>query len=184
MGGRRGLSTIGRVPVPPYDPRSPQRVPRWLAGPLTRFGRSRAGRWVGIHLLSRVDPWLLRVTRGRLGLFPLRPTLLLTVPGRRTGEPRSVPLLYFTVGAEVVVIASSFGRPHHPAWYHNVRAHPEVTLTVAGRSHRYLAREVTGEERDELYALARELYAGYGDYELLAGEAGRAIPVLALRPRG
>jgi deazaflavin-dependent oxidoreductase (nitroreductase family) len=145
------------------------------------FVRSPAGRWFGINVSSRVDPWLLRASRGRISTFAMAPVVALTVPGRRSGEPRTTPLLYFTHGDEVVLIASSFGREQHPAWYHNVMAHPEVTLTAKGRTGRYVAREVQGEERDRLYALAEQLYAGYADYVVRAAQAGRTIPVVALR---
>lgn len=146
------------------------------------FGRTPAGRWFGINVSARVDPLLLRVSRGRVSTFQMAPIVTLTVPGRKSGEPRESPLLYFTHSDEVILIASSFGREKHPAWYHNVKAHPEVTLTARGHTGRYIAREVTGEERDRLYALANQLYAGYADYEVRAGAVGRKIPVLALRP--
>lgn len=147
----------------------------------TRFGRSRAGRWFGITIASRIDPVLLRASGGRVSSFAMAPVVNLTVPGRRSGEPRSTALLYFTEGDEVVVIASSFGREKHPAWYHNVMAHPEVTLSAKGVQARYVAREASGPERDRLYALATQLYPGYADYEVSAAAAGRTIPVVVLR---
>lgn len=149
---------------------------------MARFARSPVGRWVGIHLSSRIDPFLLRISGGRVSTFAGAPVVNLTVPGRRSGEPRSSALLYFTQGDEVVLIASSFGREKHPAWYHNVMAHPEVALEARGRHGRYVAREVAGEERDRLYGLATLIYPGYADYEVRAAEAGRRIPVLVLEP--
>jgi deazaflavin-dependent oxidoreductase (nitroreductase family) len=146
------------------------------------FVRSPAGRWFGINVSARIDPFLLKVTGGRLSSFQMAPIVNLTVPGRRSGEPRSSALLYFTHGDDVVLIASSFGREKHPAWYHNVMAHPEVTLTARGRTGTYVAREAAGEERDRLYALANGLYPGYADYEVRAGAVGRKIPVLVLSP--
>jgi len=145
-----------------------------------RFARSRVGRRLAIDVSSRLDPVLLRLSGGRLSTFPMAKTVLLTVPGRRSGVPRTCPLLYFTQGDEVVLIASSFGRAKHPAWYHNVTANPEVELLSRGRGGRYVARQTEGEERARLYALAQELYSGYGPYQDRAGD--REIPVLALRP--
>lgn len=147
-----------------------------------RFVRSPAGRWFGINVSAKVDPFLLRISRGRVSTFAMAPVVALTAPGRRSGTPRTTPLLYFTQGEEVVLIASSFGREKHPAWYFNVMAHPEVTLTAKGRTGRYVAREVRGEERDRLYAQAEILYAGYADYVQRAARAARTIPVIALRP--
>jgi deazaflavin-dependent nitroreductase family protein len=166
------------VGVPAVDPSQSTRLMRAAVS----FVRSPAGRWFGINVSSRVDPFLLRASGGRVSTFQMAPIVTLTVPGRKSGAPRTSALLYFTHGDEVVLIASSFGREKHPAWYHNVKAHPEVTLTARGRSGRYVGREVTGEERDRLYGLANELYPGYSDYEVRAGAVGRKIPVLALKP--
>jgi deazaflavin-dependent oxidoreductase (nitroreductase family) len=163
--------------IPTVDPNRSTRLLR-AAG---SFVRSPAGRWFGINVSARVDPFLLKVSGGRLSTFQMAPVVNLTVPGRKSGQPRSAALLYFTDGDDVILIASSFGREKHPAWYHNVKAHPEVTLTARGHSGTYVAREVTGAERDRLYGLANLLYPGYSDYEVRAGKVDRTIPVLALR---
>jgi deazaflavin-dependent oxidoreductase (nitroreductase family) len=76
-------------------------------------------------------------------------------------------------------MASSFGRPKFPAWYHNVMAHPEVTLTAAGASERYRATEVEGPERDALYEKAKQVYEGYGIYEKKTVGI-RRVPVLRM----
>lgn len=164
--------------VPPVDPHRTTAVMKAAA----RFARSRAGRWFAINVSSRVDPLLLKLSGGRVSTFSMAPIVMITVPGRKTGEPRTNALLYFTQGDEVILIASSFGRARHPAWYHNVKAHPEVQLTAGGRTATYVAREAVGEERDRLYALANGIYPGYADYEVRAGAVGRTIPVLVLRP--
>jgi len=141
---------------------------------------SKAGLWYGINVAARIDPKLMRATGGRLSLtFGAMPTVLLTAPGRRSGVERTVPLVYFTEGDDVILMASSFGRPKLPAWYHNVMAADEVTLTAGGRSERYRAAEVEGPERDALYAKAKQVYEGYGMYE--EKTAGiRRVPVLRL----
>jgi deazaflavin-dependent oxidoreductase (nitroreductase family) len=163
--------------IPPVDPtRPPSRVTKAVH----RVGMSSAGRWFGINVASRIDPALLRITGGRFATTMFFPLVLLTVPGRRSGEPRMVPLVYFTDGDEVILTASSFGRDEHPAWYLNVKAHPVVELAARGARGRYIARETQGEERDRLFALSTRLYAGYGLYEERVGET-REIPVLALR---
>lgn len=120
------------------------------------------------------------MTGGRFATTSTLPLVLLRVRGRRSGELRTVPLVYFTEGDDVILVASSFGRARHPAWYLNVVAGPEVELTAGGITGTYRARVVGGSERDRLFALAERNYAGYGDYEALAGE--RRIPVLALSP--
>jgi deazaflavin-dependent oxidoreductase (nitroreductase family) len=163
--------------LPPIDPTV---EPSGLQRVLHRIGMSAAGRWFGIHVSSRVDPWMLRLTRGRFSTTSFFPLVLLTVRGRKSGEPRTVPLVYFTRGDEVILTASSFGRAKHPAWYLNARANPEVELSAAGVSGRYVVRETEGEERDQLFALSKQLYDGYRLYEQRATE--RTIPVLALAP--
>mgnify|MGYP002336213249 CR=1 FL=1 len=163
--------------IPPVDPaKAPTRWQRVMH----RAGMSGPGRWFGIEVASRVDPWLLRVSGGRVAMTAFFPLVLLTVPGRKTGEPRTVPLVYFTQGDEVILTASSFGRAKHPAWYWNVKASPRVELRAKGRGGTYVARKTEGAERDRLFEISKTLYAGYGLYEERASH--RTIPVLALRP--
>lgn len=164
--------------IPPVDPTQPPSGSKKL---MHRVGMSKAGRWFGIEVGSRVDPVLLRLSRGRLATTSFFPLVLMTVPGRRTGTARTVPLVYFTQGDEVILTASSFGRAENPAWYLNAKAHPEVELSAKGRKLPFVVREAEGEERDRLFALSKRLYAGYGLYEQRATQ--RTIPVLALRPR-
>lgn len=166
-----------RVPIPRVDPdRPPTRLKRLLMP----FALSKPGTWYGINVASRVDPKLMRLTRGRVNLGGnVLPTLLLTTRGRKSGIERTVPLVYFSEVDDVILMASSFGRPKLPAWYHNVMASREVTLTAGGVSERYRATEVEGPERDRLYEKAKQVYTGYGIYE--DKTAGiRRVPVLRL----
>ncbi len=143
---------------------------------------TRPGTWFAMKVSTRVDPLLLRMTRGRFSTGVAFPIVLMTVTGRKSGEPRTVPLVYFTEGDAVILIASSFGRADHPAWYLNIKANPEVELLGGGARFRYRARETEGDERDRLFGLAERLYSGYGLYAERAGD--REIPVLSLSPIG
>jgi deazaflavin-dependent oxidoreductase (nitroreductase family) len=165
------------VPIPRVDPdRPPTRIKRLL----TPFAMSKTGTWYGIKIAARVDPRLMKLTRGRVNLGGnILPTVLLTVRGRKSGVERTVPLVYFSDGDDVILMASSFGRPRFPAWYHNLKANPEVTLTAGGVSERYRASEAEGPERDALYEKAKQLYAGYGLYEERTAGV-RRVPVLRL----
>jgi deazaflavin-dependent oxidoreductase (nitroreductase family) len=127
-----------------------------------------------------VDPTLVRLTRGRVSTLVFTPVVLLTHTGAKSGIKRTSPLLYFTDQGRVILMASNFGRAWHPAWYHNLKAHPEVTLYAGGHECRYLADEMTGAERDRLWNLATQLTLGYADYEKTT--EGRQIPVMALSP--
>jgi len=143
------------------------------------FGRSPVGRWYGINVASRIDPFLLRTTGGRVRSVGSMPTALLGHTGARSGEPRSNPVLYFHDGDDVVLIASSFGRDKHPAWYHNLVAHPDCTLNGLP----FTAAEVDDpDEIERLYALAIRIYPGYADYRVRTAAIGRRIPVLRLTP--
>ncbi len=125
---------------------------------------------------------LIRLTKGRLDhTLRLIPVLLLIVRGARTGRERTVPLLYFTDGDDVILIASCYGRRKLPAWYHNLKANPDVRIQVRGRSAPYTAREAEGEDRDRLFALAKQVYSGYSEYERRV-EGVRRIPVMRLTP--
>jgi deazaflavin-dependent oxidoreductase (nitroreductase family) len=163
--------------IPQVDPRRRSSPALSLA---TRIALTKPGTWFYSRVAARIDPWLVRRSGGRLSSIKgLLPVVLLTARGARTGQERTVPLVYFTDGGEVILIASSFGRPRYPAWYHNITANPEVTLEARGRSGRFRARETDGEDRERLYALARELYSGYGNYE--ERTAGiRHVPVMRL----
>ena len=165
--------------MPAVDPTRP---PSSFKRRMTSVALSRPGTWFYMNVASRLDPWLIRATRGRIdsgmGMVPI---VLLTARGARSGVERTVPLLYFTEQDDVILMASSFGRPRYPAWYHNLKANPEVRLHRRGQTGSYVAREVADAERDRLYGLATQLYRGYGVYEgRVAGV--RRVPVLRLSP--
>ncbi|MGI9556977.1 MAG: nitroreductase family deazaflavin-dependent oxidoreductase [Solirubrobacterales bacterium] len=159
------------------DPTEPLgRLERWQRGIL----RTKPGNWFAMNISTRIDPSLLKMTRGRFSTGVAFPIVLMTAKGRRSGEPRTIPLVYFTDEGDVILIASSFGREKHPAWYLNITANPEVELLSGGARVRYRAAETEGEERSRLFGLAEQLYSGYGRYAESAGD--REIPVLRLSP--
>lgn len=165
--------------IPRVDPTEP---PSGFKRALVGFALSKPGTWFAMNVASRIDPWLVRATRGRLdSSMRAVPIVLMTARGARSGAERTVPLLYFSDGDGVILMASSFGRPRYPAWYHNLKANPEVRLYRNGREGRYRAVEVEGPEHDRLYELAKRLYHGYGVYEQRV-EGIRHVPVLRLSP--
>ena len=108
--------------------------------------------------------------------------LLLHHTGARSGRRLINPLVYLRDGERYVVFASAAGAPTHPAWYHNLKAHPETTIEVGTDTIAVLANETSGEERDRLFAAQVEKMPGFADYVKKAG--GRVIPVIALIPQG
>ena len=101
-------------------------------GPLYRayawFTGNSFGGWVSKTFVWKLDPMLMRLTGGRLGMGLILPTALLETRGARSGAPRQNVVLYFHDGEQVVLIASKLGLPEHPAWFHNACANPDVTF--------------------------------------------------------
>ncbi|MCU0272714.1 MAG: nitroreductase family deazaflavin-dependent oxidoreductase, partial [Acidimicrobiales bacterium] len=109
---------------------------------------------VGAQLL-RVHQFLYERTDGRVGAsLAGRPMLLLRTVGRRTGLPRTAALLYVRDADNHVVVASKGGDPHHPGWFHNLVANPDVEIQVGRNRHAVRARVAEGEERERLWAEA------------------------------
>jgi deazaflavin-dependent oxidoreductase (nitroreductase family) len=145
------------------------------------FAASRPGGWLYITVFPKIDPFLLRASGGRLSISVGRPVLLLTTTGRKSGQPRSSPLLFTADGDNILLVASKAGSTSHPAWYLNLKANPSAeVLAPRGRSGNYVAREAEGEERERLWAKVNDHYAGYEAYQGRTG--GRRIPVMVLEP--
>jgi len=106
-------------------------------------------------------------------------TLLLTTRGRKSGEPKTVPLIFVPDGDNYVIIASLGGAPNHPAWYLNLEAEPRVTLQVRDRVFDAVARTAPSPERERLWAKAVEAWPQYEDYQ---AKTSRQIPVVVLEP--
>lgn len=165
--------------IPRVDPRV--RPAAWKRA-LQSMVSTKGGTAIHRAIAARLDGPIMRATRGHVTLaFGAVPMLTLTSTGARSGQPRETPLGYFTDGDDVVVIASNYGGARHPAWYHNLVAHPECELRIGEHGGRFVAREATGADRDRLYALAIDLYPGYANYATQT-DGVRTIRVLRLAP--
>jgi deazaflavin-dependent oxidoreductase (nitroreductase family) len=156
---------------------------RWWHRLVLRLAAHPTGARFLAHTAHRLDRPLLRLSHGRVSLTALLtglPTLLLTTRGARSGERRTLPLLAIPDGDGFILVASNFGRSHHPAWYYNLRRHPQALVTLNGRTTAYRACELDGTERERCWQRAVALYPGYTLYAARAG--GRRIPVLRLSP--
>jgi deazaflavin-dependent oxidoreductase (nitroreductase family) len=148
---------------------------------LQALARTRLGGWLFITVFPLIDRRLMPLTRGRLKVAVGQPILLLHTRGARSGQPRTSPLLYTPFGEGFVVVASKAGAAHHPAWYHNIRAHPDaVAVEIGARHFPVLPRLVEGPERAELWQRVNDNYNGYETYQGRAGS--RIIPVVVLEP--
>lgn len=146
--------------------------------------RTRPSSWFLARTLHHLDHPMLRLTGGRHSLSSLLaglPVVTVTTIGAKSGQPRSLPLVALPDGDNVILIASNFGQKHHPAWYYNLRAHPEAQLTYNGQTVTYLARETDGEDRERCWQRAVDLYSGYSLYKQRARH--RKIPVMLLTPQ-
>jgi deazaflavin-dependent oxidoreductase (nitroreductase family) len=134
-----------------------------------------------VRALGKFNVPIYRLTRGRmLGKWAAAPVLLLTTTGRRSGEPRTTPVVYLADGERLVVIGSNAGNANAPAWALNLKAEPDAEVEIEHRRQPVRARIAHGEERAELWRKMNELYAGFQDYER---RTTREIAVFVLEPR-
>jgi len=112
------------------------------------------------------------------GMFDGVDLLLLTTTGAKSGEPRIAPLAYVTDDDKLVIIASKGGAPSNPDWYFNLKANPAVTIELGNETFTGTADEVTGDERDRLYAKMVAVLPGFADYER---NPTRRIPVFTVQ---
>jgi F420H(2)-dependent quinone reductase len=166
---------MGRV-----KPNDPTRHKGPYLKTLEWIAQQRPYTWFLVNIGGKIDPPLMKISGGRLKTTLSAPTVVLTHTGAKSGKVRKTPLAYFTQGDDVVLISSKGGAEHNPAWYHNVRANPDIELWNSGGGGRYRAREAEGEERERLWDLATTFYSGFADYQRRTG--GRTIPVIVCSP--
>ncbi|GEL17060.1 putative F420H(2)-dependent quinone reductase [Pseudonocardia asaccharolytica DSM 44247 = NBRC 16224] len=111
----------------------------------------------------------------------MRPVVLVTMRGAKSGKLRLVPLMRVEHNGSYAIVASRGGAPTHPAWYHNVKAEPRLELQDGTARGEYIAREVSGQERAEWWNRAVAAFPPYAEYQT---KTDRLIPVLVLEPAG
>ena len=144
-----------------------------------RFGRTRAGAFIGRHVSPRIDPWLYRKTRGRYpASLPVIASAPLMTTGAKTGQPRGPTRLL-----------PRWERPDSDRLQLWGTKTPAVVLQPRGTpecqfgDERFVATVVSDpDEYVRLYALAEQVYAGYGDYRAKTVSIGRQIPIFRLKP--
>jgi deazaflavin-dependent oxidoreductase (nitroreductase family) len=142
-----------------------------------------------IKVMSTVNTRVYRATRGRVGKNwrimagfkkPV-PICLLTTTGRKSGQPRTVPLCYLQDGADIVLVASQGGLPANPQWFGNLMVNPAVEIEIGRRRTHYRARPADPGERDRLWPQLVELYPDYASYQAWTD---REIPIVICTPDG
>ncbi|QKG26960.1 nitroreductase family deazaflavin-dependent oxidoreductase [Actinomadura verrucosospora] len=140
-----------------------------------------------LKVMARANIALYRATGGRVGgtwrigagFRKGVPICLLTTKGRKTGKPRTQPLLYMPDGDRVVIVASQGGLPKHPLWYLNLCADARVTVQVRRDVRRMRARTASSEERAALWPRLLDVYADFDKYQ---SWTDREIPVVICEP--
>lgn len=133
-----------------------------------------------MQLFGSLHRGLYRATGGAIGgRFRGGQVLLLTTVGRKTGQPRTWPLLYFPDGNAFVIVGSNGGQDTHPAWYLNLVKNPTATIEVGRQRLRVRAKQAEGAERDRLWQLVVRTLPFYAEYEKMTK---REIPLMVLAP--
>jgi len=133
---------------------------------------------VGPKIVPKMDKFVHKITGGRVlpsGIYT--PALLITTTGRKTGQPRTVPIATFPHGEDLVVVGSNFGRENHPAWSLNLIANPEATVEYKGKTFPVKARVAEGEEREQLWLHVKKYMKQFDTY---TERSGREIRVFVL----
>lgn len=134
-----------------------------------------------LRITGKLNVPLYRLSRGRIGgKIGKAPVLLLTSVGRRSGQPRTAPVLFAHDGPNVVVIGSNAGNQKAPAWSYNLKANPDAEVEIRSEHRLVRARVAEGDERARLWSLMNSEYEGFEDYR---ERTSRDIAVFVLEPR-
>ena len=132
-----------------------------------KLALTRPGKWLLSNFIARLDPIVYRLTRGRLnstGII-LFPVLALTTTGRKSGKKRTVQLAYVAFDNNAYLVASNFGKDHHPAWMHNIEADPRVSVQLGSNHYDVTAEKLTEAERALVWGKLVEEVPNFGLYE-------------------
>lgn len=133
-----------------------------------------------ITLLGDEHVRVYRETNGETGyLWNGVPTLLLTMTGRKSGEKRTIPIIFTPYKGSYVIIASKGGSPTHPVWYLNLQAEPRAEIQVKGDIIPVVARTAQSPEREEIWA---ECVRNWPNFDAYQARTERLIPVVVLDP--
>ena len=133
-----------------------------------------------IKPFSRFNVLIYRLTGGRLmGTFQGRPVVLVTMTGAKSGQQRTIPLMYVPYKEGVIIVASQGGAPHSPVWYKNLVANPDIEVQVRSRKMKLRARQVDDEEKARVWPTCCEHYPAFEDYQ---ARTDRNIPVFVCEP--
>ncbi|HYC57194.1 MAG TPA: nitroreductase/quinone reductase family protein [Candidatus Binatia bacterium] len=135
-----------------------------------------------IRVLAALNTWVFRVSRGRVAAKWTHgePMLLLTTVGRKSGQARTVPLVYMSDGERLIVVGSQAGMSKDPHWMANAAHNPDVEVEIGAHKRRMRARRGTSEEKAHYWPALCKMNSDYSDYQ---SRTTRDIPILILEPR-
>ena len=139
--------------------------------------------WKVFGAATVVNKKLFRLTKGRVGgRMPgtKAPILILHHVGAKSGQARSLPLIFARDGDDIAVVASKGGVDKHPAWFHNLKANPETTIQVGSRKIPVRAKVATAAQRKRLWPKVVDIWSDYAEYQK---RTDRKIPLVILEPR-
>jgi deazaflavin-dependent oxidoreductase (nitroreductase family) len=144
------------------------------------LGRARWATWAASTVFPPIDRFLYRISGGRMSLSHVGrrqalQTLLLTTTGRKSGQPRTTPVLYLEEGDALVVVASNYGKERHPAWSGNLMANPEASVQVNDSRRNVRARRADEAEKKRLWPRLLEIYPAWDDYTQRTERSFRAF---------
>jgi len=158
----------------------PNREPGLFARAYAALAATRVAKFISRHVNWKLDPLLLRWTRGRVATTLVFPTALLETRGARTGDARRNAIIYFHDGPKVTIVASNAGATRHPAWFHNLCADPDVTFGGIPMRATVVEDEA---ERARLWVLADRVFPAFEKYRTEAARVQRSIPIVQLVER-
>ena len=159
---------------------APTRPPGLIARVIAAIAATRFARFISRHISWKLDPILLRATRGRLATTLVFPTAVLETQGARSGARRRNAIIYFHDGSSVIIAASNAGASRNPAWYYNLRANPEVVFGGIPMKAMVVSDDA---ECQRLWALADRVFPAYASYRHDAAKVNRTIPIVRLTQR-
>lgn len=142
-----------------------------------KLALTRPGKWLLSNFTARLDPIVYRMTGGRLnstGII-LFPVLALTTTGRKSGKKRTVQLAYVAFDDNAYLVASNFGKDHHPAWMHNMEADPHVSVQLGSNHYDLTAEKLTEAEKGVVWGKLVEEVPNFGLYEQHSGRTLRVF---------
>lgn len=139
----------------------------WYSRSMHRLSTTKAMRWTLMTFQPTIDR-LLKDTRFHSAMGTPVQLCFVTTTGRKSGEPRCVPLTYVKVPDGLAIVATNYGQDHHPAWSHNLDADPNCTIEIGAESYTGAARRATEDEATEFWPQFETVWPGYSTYREIA----------------